>query len=301
MRVLVLGGTRFVGRAIVAALLGGGHDVTLFNRGTDTDLFAGVPRILGDRGNPEAMAQIAGDWDAVVDVSAYHPADVRTLLDAVGDDVRHHVFVSTVSVYDDKELTRGADESGPVLRVDESIPSSDPRAYGGLKVLCEEVLRARVGDALTILRPTVVIGPHDYTDRFPFWVRTVAHGGRISAPRHLEQALQLIDAEDMAAFARRALERRVFGTYNIVGPTEGMTFGSMLHTIADAFGAGLELDPVFTEDGTVRLPLALPAGHNDAVFAVAGAAAYAQGLTPRSLRSSALAVLAWERERGPIT
>ena len=162
MKVLVLGGTRFVGRGIVEATLNAKHDVTLFNRGTDRALFPAVPRIIGDR-TKDTATLAAQDWDCVVDVSGYRPSEVRPVARAVHDHTQHYVYISTVSVYE-TPMPPGAGEEAPLMRVDEPIPDTDPRSYGGLKALCESALRASLGDRLTVLRPTVVVGPHDYTD-----------------------------------------------------------------------------------------------------------------------------------------
>lgn len=165
MDVLVLGGTRFVGRAIAERAIARGHGVTLFNRGSDQAAFPAAARINGDRDVQSDVARIGGHaWDAVVDVSGYRPAQVRAVLAALGAGRPRYLYISTVSVYADP-VPRGASESAPLLEVDETIPSTDPRAYGGLKVLCERELAAEYSGPLTILRPTVVIGPHDYTDR----------------------------------------------------------------------------------------------------------------------------------------
>jgi 2'-hydroxyisoflavone reductase len=292
MNILVLGGTRFVGRAIVEAALGHGHDLTLFNRGTHSDVLPAARRIKGDRGNPQDVAQIAkGQWDAVVDVNAYRPSEVRSVMGALGDRASHYVYISTISVYADP-LPVGSYEDAPLLRVPESIPSEDGHAYGGLKALCEQELRDRISDRLTVLRPTVVIGPHDYTDRFPWWVRKIAAGGTLSVPQRLEQPVQLIDADDLAAFAVRVLEQRIFGTFNTVGPLESLTLGNMIAMLSNAFGSHVGLAPVAARDTDSTFPLTLNAdGSDDGFFSVNGAAAYQQGLRLRPLTESARAVL----------
>lgn len=292
MNLLIVGGTRFVGRAIVEAALAHDHAVTLFNRGSNAHVFSAVPRIIGDRNRDDDVAQLAGhEWDAVVDVSAYAPAQVRSLLDVVGGRTRHYLYVSTVSVYK-LPVPPGANEAAPLLAVHEDIASDDPRAYGGRKVLCEEAARERIGDRLTVLRPTVVIGPGDYTDRFPWWLRHVAQGGRLAVPPRLEQPIQFIDAADLAAFAVHALEDQLFETFNTVGPHERLTLRGMIDVLSDVCDVHVELEPVSGTRERESFPLTLPSdGGTDGTFMVSGAAAHRHGLTLTPLVETAGAVL----------
>jgi len=295
-RVLVLGGTRFVGRAIVEAALSAGHEVTLFNRGSAPDLFPGARRILGDRDTADIDRIAQATWDCVVDVSGYRPAQVRGVLHALGDRVSHYLFISTVSVYA-TPLPPGAAEDAPLIVVDETVPPGDPLAYGGLKVLCEQELRARLDGLLTVVRPTVVIGPHDTTDRFPWWVRLVARGGRIEVPARVDQPLQLIDAADLSAFVVRAIEQRVGGTFNVVGPAAPLTLRGLIDLLSVALDSNVEPVPAAGGAGA-RIPLTTdPEGTADGLFAVSGEAAYRAGLTLRPLEQSAREVLSTEQAR----
>ena len=215
------------------------------------------------------------------------------MLDALGEPTRY-VYISTVSVYA-QPLPPGADEAAPLLDVDESIASGDPRSYGGFKVLAERELHARLGGLMTVLRPTVVTGPDDYTDRFSWWVRRVAAGGRIEAPPRLEQPVQLIDVDDLAAFTMRCLEQRILGTFNAVGPREPLTMGGMIDAIATAAGVHVSVERI---DGTraERLPLVVDDPAHDGAFQVSGQAAYQHGLTLTPLVSTARAVLTRQRD-----
>lgn len=292
MKLLVLGGTRFVGRGIVDAALQANHDVTLFNRGvSDPGLFPFVQRIIGDRRRDAGKLASQG-WDCVVDVSGYSPADVRPVVHAIGENTVHYVYISTVSVYA-TPMTPGAADDAPLIHVDETVPDSDPRSYGGLKALCESELRASLGDRLTILRPTVVVGPHDYTDRFTWWVRRIARGGRLSVPHWLDQHVQLIDVRDLSAFVVHVAQDRVLGTFNTVGPRELLTLAGMIDVIQEAIGTKVELVRADDRDVSIasHFPLAIQDDSDDSVFRVAGAAAYAAGLTLRPLAESARAVL----------
>jgi 2'-hydroxyisoflavone reductase len=290
MNILVIGGTRFVGRGIVDAALQRAHTVTLFNRGvTGAGVFPDVPRLTGDRRSDADVAQLSGtEWDCVVDVSAYRPAEVRPVLHTLGDAIRHYVYVSTVSVYADP-VVPGATEDAPLLQVGEDVPAGDRHAYGGLKAACEVALRSAIGDRLTVLRPTVVVGPHDYTDRFTWWVRQIAEGGRLQVPRNLDQAVQLIDVRDLGAFAVHAVEERLLGTFNTVGPERPLTLATMIGLIQDAIGVSVELVPTGAE--AARFPLLIDDG-DDGAFRVSGAAAYRRGLALRPLTESARDVLA---------
>jgi len=219
---------------------------------------------------------------------------VRRVLGVLGRDAPHYLYISTVSVYDSPAPR--SDESAPLLRVDEGIAPESRDAYGGLKVLCEETLRDALGDRLTVLRPTVVIGPYDYTDRFPWWVRSVARGGRMLVPRRMEQPVQLIDAGDLGAFALHTLEERIFGVFNAVGPQERLTLGGLVRELVAAFGASVEVLP--DEGGGSSYPLALVEdGSSDGYFAVSGAAAYQAGLSLRPISESGLDVLHAQAER----
>jgi 2'-hydroxyisoflavone reductase len=293
MNILVLGGTRFVGRAIAGAALERGHEVTLFNRGSHPELFPRARRIIGDRTTADIEQVAARRWDCVVDVSAYRPAEVRSLLRALGTPAPHHVFISTVSVYDNPPL--GSDERARLIEVDESVPSTDPRSYGGLKVLCEREMREAVGDRLTVLRPTVVIGPHDTTDRFPWWVRTVASGGTIAVTRP-EQPVQLIDADDVAVFALRTIEHAIHGTFNTAGPRDPLTVESMVMTLGEALSVDVACVRDDRADGDLPLQLARD-GSEDGFFRVSIEAALAEGLTLRPLGDSARAVLRSQEQR----
>ncbi len=182
MRILIIGGTQFVGRHMAEVAVSRGHDVTLFHRGkTGADLFPGCEHILGDRDHD--LARLAdGVWDATIDACAYVPRQVTELLDALGDRAGLFTFVSTVSVYAEPFPTNG-DESSPLATLDD--PTTEVvtgETYGGLKVLCEEVVTGRLGENALVIRPTYVVGPYDHTRRFTYWVERIADGGEVLAP-----------------------------------------------------------------------------------------------------------------------
>jgi 2'-hydroxyisoflavone reductase len=239
VKLLVLGGTKFLGRAVVEAALARGHDVTIFNRGvTNPELFPTVERLIGDRdGNLSALE--SGTWDSVVDTSGYVPRVVRdstTLLAARAD---HHTFVSSISAY--RDLSVPPREGDPVATLaDETVEElgAEYENYGGLKALCErEVERAFPSRAL-IVRPGLIVGPHDPTDRFTYWPRRVWRGGEILAPGPPERRVQFIDVRDLADWMVHAAEERLTGTFNAVNetvPLAELLTGAKVTWVDDAF------------------------------------------------------------------
>lgn len=216
MQVLVLGGTSFVGRAIVEDLLARGHTPTLFNRGlTGADLFPGVARLVGDRDSEDYAALAGHRWEAVVDVTAYQPRHVEQAVAALGSHGRY-VFISTGMVYDHDAADGAITEASPRLapHVDDEV--LDDEAYGPLKVACEDALLAHFGDRLSVVRPGWVVGPHEPTDRLTYWVRNAARGHAIAVPERLDRPVQLIDVRDVARLVTILLERDLPGAFNAV-------------------------------------------------------------------------------------
>ena len=284
MRVLVLGGTAFVGRAIVEQLLARGHEPTLLTRGrTGADLFPGTPRVTGDRSGPLAAL---GDWDAVVDVSNYVPRHVSQAADALGS-VGRYLLISTVSVY-------GLD--GSVLPEQRDTEEVTGETYGRLKVACENEAASRFGDRLTVVRPGIVAGPHDVTDRFTYWARRAPQGGRIAVTGRLDQPVQVVDSRDLANLCVQLLEDDRPGTFDAVGPAEPVTLGELVSVCAD--GADHEL--VELPHGPA-LPLVLPDPAADPLFRRSRAEAEAAGLTSTPLLQTARDTRAWDQGRGPLS
>jgi 2'-hydroxyisoflavone reductase len=298
MDVLVLGGTSFVGRAIVAELLARGHAPTIFSRGvTNPDVFPGVPRLHGDREKGDHASLETGRWDAVVDVCGYYPWQVGQALDALGDRFGRYLFISTVSVFDmEKAPESGLDEDSPRLAPIREAESWAGPAYGGLKVACEDDLVARLGDRATVVRPGIVAGPHDPTDRFTYWARRAAAGGRVAVPGRLDQPVQVVDCGDLANLTVQLLEDDRPGFFNGVGPAEPVTLGELITTCAEAAGATVELVPVTPREKALPLILGDPAW--DRLFRASPANARGAGLTATPLVETARATQAWDAERG---
>jgi 2'-hydroxyisoflavone reductase len=293
MDILVLGGTSFVGRAIVEDLLAHGHTPTLFSRGqTGADLFPGVERLVGDRESGDYSALAGREWDAVVDVSGYVPRHVAEAGDAI-DKAGRYLFISTGSVYDVEQSSEGVTEDTPRVAAYRESENIDGQTYGALKVACEDDVQSRYGDQATIVRPGVVAGPHDPTDRFTYWVRRASAGGRVAVPRP-SQPVQVVDAGDLARLVTLLLEKDLPGTYNAVGPWPSVTLAEVVEACASAAGTTVEVVPVDLEAG---FPLTLPE-HLDVMFRRGAAAAHEVGMPTTPLVETARAVLVWDRERG---
>ncbi|HKH11107.1 MAG TPA: NAD-dependent epimerase/dehydratase family protein [Rubrobacter sp.] len=237
MDLLVLGGTRFLGLHLVAAALERGHGVTLFNRGvSNPGLFPEVEELRGERDGD--LSPLRGRrWEAAIDTSGYLPRDVRHSAELLADSVGHYTLVSSISVYEDFGRT-GIDEDAPVLEPPEPEPEElDWELYGGLKVGCERAVKAAMPGRALVVRPGMIVGPYDYTDRFPYWCRRVAEGGEVLAPGDPGQQVQLIDARDLAAWMLGMAEEGRPGVYNATGPEHGLTMRGMLEEIRAATGS----------------------------------------------------------------
>src|SRR5438094_5423004 len=241
MRILVLGGTRFLGRHVVEAARSRGHVLTLFNRGrSNPELHPGVERLTGDRDG--GLGALAGrTWDAVVDPSGFFPRIVDASARALADRAGRYLFVSSLSVYAEP-IAGGADESAPVATLaDPGVESITGGTYGGLKALCEARVLEAFGERALIVRPGLIVGPHDTTDRFPYWPRRMARGGEVLAPGEPTAPTQLIDVRDLAEWMLALVERGAGGTFNATGPAEPLTLGQCLERIAAAIGTGPRL------------------------------------------------------------
>ncbi len=301
MKLLILGGTRFVGRHITEEALRHGHDVTLFNRGRIAPHgFPDVRLIRGDR-RVDVSGLALGRWDCAIDVSGYLPGEVCASAEMLRGHAQHYVFISSVSVYPDS-VEPGADENSPLLELPLGIDDSHPLAYGGCKANCERVLQDIWSDAwLSIIRPTIAVGPHDPTDRFTYWVRRISQGGRLVVPLQLHRPVQLIDARDLAHFVLDVVEQRFLGTFNACGPDARLHMGGLLEHIAHVVGAGLE--PVHVEEHVlaardVYLPFTVRDDRSVVLFQVSNRRARDAGLRLRPLGDSVSATLEWDRQRG---
>lgn len=226
MRILILGGTKFLGRAIVDAALARGHEPTLFNRGeTNPELFPGIEKLRGDR-TADLSALKGRSWDAVIDVAGYVPAVVRRSAELLRDSGRY-VFVSSISVY--ASFDEPWDESGPVAELGDARAdelASDYSNYGALKALCETEVVDVFGDRALVVRPGLIVGPHDPTGRFTYWPHRLARGGEILAPGPPDRLAQFVDVRDLAEWTIEAVERGLSGVFNAT--SEGIRWGELL-------------------------------------------------------------------------
>lgn len=306
MRVLFIGGTRFVGRAMAEAALQRGHAVTLLHRGqTNTSDLHSAEHLRADR--DKDLSVLGGRvFDASIDVCAYVPRQVRTLAEALDGRGGHHVLVSTMSVYADTDAA-GLDESSPLVELDD--PTTEDvtgETYGGLKVLCErQASSSYAEDALTIVRPTYVIGPHDHTGRFTWWVRRIARGGDVLAPGPRDAPIQIIDARDLAEWTLDLAEKRVSGAYNAVSPAPPFGFGDLLDaTVRAVAPTGTRLswiDPGWlSERGETYESLPLwTEGQHEWTLAADPTKASASGLSPRPLTQTISDTWEWIKAQQP--
>ena len=220
MKLLILGGTQFVGRHIVEKAIEAGHRVTVFTRGrTPDELPSFVERLHGDRddGKPGLEALVSGAWDACIDVSGYTPRQVRASAELLAERANRYLFISAVSVYGDPTV-RPVYETHPLSPpASEEVTEIDNETYGPLKVACEGVVQAVFGDRGVILRPQIVAGPYDPSGRFDYWTDRAARGDVMLAPGDGTDHLQFIDARDLARFTVKAVEDDLSGAYNLSG------------------------------------------------------------------------------------
>ena len=297
MKLLVFGGTKFLGRGTVEAALARGHEVTLFNRGTtNPGLFQEVEQIHGDlKGDLSALAGRA--WDAAIDHDPTQlPRFTRARAEAVSGSVGHYVFVSTISVY--------ADPSQPITEDSALLEEADAdefdlEKYGNFKAGSERVVREVFGERGAIARAGLIIGPHDPTDRFTYWPRRFADGGDVLAPGTPAQPLQFVDARDLGAFLVTLAENKTSGIFNATGPAQPLTLGETLERIkGDANLVWVDDQKLLDADvgPWMELPLWIP-GETEILKADISRA-LAAGITFRPVEDTARDTLAWSREAG---
>lgn len=300
MDILVLGGTRFVGRHIVEAALARGHKVTTFTRGK-SDLIPGALALVGDRDtNLEPLK--GRSWDAVIDTSGYVPRIVRQSAELLAGHTQFYAFISTISVYKDT-AEPVSEDSGLQTLSDPLVEQVSGETYGGLKVLCEAVVRETYPGRSSILRPTLVVGPHDPTDRFTYWVRRFREGGKVLLPGKPEQVFQVIDARDLARFTLHTVEQHISGTFNVVAPP--YTWGHLVEALQEATGRRTE--PVWADEAWLLeqkvtpwadLPAWIPASGDDAgLMRIQPTRALATGLTLSPLSQTVADTVAWDASR----
>jgi 2'-hydroxyisoflavone reductase len=244
VKILVIGGTRFVGRQIAERALENGHEVTLFNRGeTNAGVFPQAEKLTGDR-DGKLDALLGRTWDCVIDTCGYFPRVVKQSIDLLKDAVGQYIFISSVSVYNEEGKATLREDSELRTIEDETIEEINEETYGALKVLCENAVIDAYKEKSLIIRPGLIVGPHDYTDRFFYWVRRIQQGGRMLVPDLPDQPVQFIDGRDLAAFTIALAEKKQSGIYNAVGPEYEMSFGEYLDRCQEICGCEIEYERV---------------------------------------------------------
>jgi 2'-hydroxyisoflavone reductase len=268
MRLLVLGGTRFLGRAIVDDAISRGYDVTTFTRGLSGQPRPGAEALHGDRTSFEDLLQLAErDWDAVIDTSTIAPVHVAASAQLLTGHVGHYTYVSTESVYRDQPREPVTEDSAILDCSADASGTIETLGYGELKAGCERAVQGAMPGRNLIARPGLIVGPHENVGRLPWWLTRIARGGPVLAPP-TDSKLRMTDARDLAAWLTGSTRRGIPGVVNVPGP-EGTTFGDLLTACAEVTapqrGDGLELrpvaDPVLLEAGVepwMELPMWAP-------------------------------------------
>ena len=300
-KILVLGGTGFIGPHMVREALRRGHDVTLFNRGkTNNTLFPDLESLIGDRDNG-LDALKGGKWDAVIDNSGYVPRHVADSARLLSPAVSHYLFISSISAY--ASFAEANHEDSPLATMpDETVEEVTGETYGPMKALCEQRAAAEIdGDRLTVLRPTYICGPGDHTDRFSYWPVRSMKGGEMLWPGTPGDKTQIIDVRDLANFVVDAIEQRITGTYNTVTPAGSYSMGDLL---ADSMAVtGTKVNPTWVSAEFIKqhnlsegrsLPIwAPPDGEYAGVALVSGESAVAKGLRNRPVKETARDLISW--------
>lgn len=303
MKILVLGGTKFVGRHIVNAALGMEHQITIFNRGkSNPSLFPQAEKLIGDRDG--GLDQLTGrSWDTIIDVNGYLPRLVADSADLLKETAENYTFISTISVYANFSKPGLNEESSLAEIADKTTEVIDGETYGALKVLCERVVEKIFPGRSLIIRPGYVVGPHDHTDRFTSWLRRIARGGEILALGEESIPLQFIDVRDLAEFIIQRVEANDSSIFNITGPAEPLTWGELFREAKRVYASDTRFTWVsddFIESQDLDgqdLPMWAPPNERG-VGAVNIGKALQAGLVFRPLDDSLRDTLAWDAQHG---
>lgn len=313
MNILVLGGTQFSGRAFVERAIGAGHQITLLHRSpADPGLPDGVRRLVGDRdpekggGLGEIQKLIDGGerFDAVLDMCGYVPRVMEASCELLKDACDLYVFTSTISVYDKESGDEIPDEDSKLIDLqDKTVEEVNGDTYGGLKVLCEQVVRSWYPENHCIIRPTVIAGPNDPTDRVTWWARMLGTLDVMAVPSEPCGLAGFIDSRDLAAFFLRCIEQKITGTYNAVGPEVGLSLRSFIERSHASLGSTTELidvSPAQLEELGVKAWSDIPTWapeESQFMYRISSQRAIDQGLTLRPLEETMIAIAEWDVAR----
>lgn len=309
-RILILGGTGFIGPHMVEYALARGHEVTTFTRGrSDTELPPAVEQLIGDRNNDHSALE-GRRWDVVLDNNTQDYRWVQTSTGLLADATEHYLFVSSISVYATQGVGGGPEQVIMEPMVDEDfqrIPrpdgwtDGDDAPYGLMKTLSEDIVHAAFPGRATVVRPGLIVGPGDPTDRFTYWPVRLDEGGEVLAPGNPEHATQVIDQRDLTEWIVRLAESRTMGDFNATGPAERRSMAQMLDEVGSVASNPYELTWVpesFLAEQGVRAWVDLPAWiPGDPTMFVDVRDAVAAGLTFRPLATTSRDTLAWDRTR----
>jgi 2'-hydroxyisoflavone reductase len=303
MKILVLGGTQFLGKTIVETAVAAGHDVSIFHRGrTNPGLFPELEHLIGDRDG--GLDVLHGrTWDAVIDVSGYIPRLVRDSATLLAPNIGHYTFISTISVYEAAAQGPLAEDAPLGTLADETVEEVNGQTYGPLKVLCEKAAEEATNGRSLSVRAGLLVGPEDYTDRFTYWPVRIAKGGDILAPESPDVPTQFIDVRDIAAWVVQATEKGLTGPYNVTGPANPLTLGALFATCQQVTGSQANFvwaDEAFLlEQGVApfsEMPLWIPTARRG-MMQVDCRKAMADGLVYRPLEETIRDTLAWANGR----
>ncbi|MEO8378198.1 MAG: NAD-dependent epimerase/dehydratase family protein [Acidobacteriota bacterium] len=307
LRILILGGTGFIGPHQVRYAVSRGHKVTVFNRGKTNpgSVPAGVERLEGDR-NGKLDALKGREWDAVIDNPSTLPRWVRDAATLLKDSAGQYLFISTISVYADNTKPNMDETDATIILEDPTVEKIEGLTYGGLKALSEKEAEKAFPGRTTVVRPGLIVGPGDNSDRFTYWPARIARGGEVMAPGNPTDPVQFIDARDLAEWTIRLVEQKAFGTFNGIGPAKPLTIAEMLYGIKAVTTAGAQFTWVpapFLEaqkvEGWSDMPVWVPPAGEYAGFGARSIArALAAGLTFRTLADTAQATLDFYNARG---
>ncbi len=297
MKLLLIGGTGFLGSHLVEAALQNGHELTLFNRGqSNSTRFPNVEQLHGNRDGGLSVLQ-GRHWDAVIDTCGYVPRVVSASAQAVADMTKHYTFISSISVYADFSKV-GMDEHAPVATIaDEHIEEVTNETYGALKALSEQAVEIAMPGRTLIIRPGLIVGPDDPTDRFTYWPYRVAQGGNMLTPGDPKQQTQFVDARDLATWTIHMVEERKTGVYNATGPDYGLTMGHFLDECKTVTGSDIRftwVSDAFLTQHDIDLPNYAPLEEYAGFHMINCSKAIHEGLTFRPVADTIRDTLAWK-------